>query len=93
MTKLKIGRLIARPIIIDASSNNGFIVKSGCGKFVASSIDDLLEKLKNYLDDIEGYENQYNKMGQDETVEVASGGQSEAREESPQPRRGLVSPA
>lgn len=57
---LKIGKAIDYDILISPSSNFGFIVKVGCGRFIAASIDDLLDGLKQFLQMPDVFMKEYN---------------------------------
>jgi hypothetical protein len=62
MPALEIGRVIDRKIVIEPSANKGFIVRSGCGTFVAKNIDELLSGLGEYLRNPDVYEKKYNEL-------------------------------
>ena len=47
---MEFGRVISHNILIEASNNNGFIVKVGCGRFAFSDTRSLIEALQEYLD-------------------------------------------
>ena len=48
---MKIGKVSDYDITIEMSHNKGFIVRVGCGTFVAGSIEILLHDLGEYLED------------------------------------------
>ena len=48
---MKIGKVSDYDITIEMSHNKGFIVRVGCGTFVAESIKVLLHDLGEYLED------------------------------------------
>ena len=57
-------RAIKHRITIEASDNNGFLVRIGCGTFVAETKKSLLAKLTEYLEDPEKLEAKYYEMGE-----------------------------
>lgn len=59
---MKLGFAIPHEIRIRASANMGFIVKVGCGEFVAPDEINLLAHLKQYLKDPKKWEEDYNKL-------------------------------
>jgi len=75
---MELGKVIKCTITIEPSSNNGFIVKIGCGKFVAQDKDVLLKDLSEYLKNPEAWEMRYN--------EIAGDVPEEARPERPRLR-------
>ena len=58
---MKLKKAIPYDILIRPSANNGFIVKIGCGEFVAETKSTLKEGLNDYLDDPDKYVQDYNK--------------------------------
>ncbi len=60
---LEIGRIIKYEIHIIPSQNKGFIVKVGCGTFVANSRVELLSYLNEYLENPKSVEDEYSKLG------------------------------
>lgn len=72
---MKLGKIINYKITIEPSQNNGFIVKIGCGKFVAENVHSLLVGLDDYLKNPGLWEKEYNNMSPDQpeaTIEVAT---------------------
>ena len=59
---MELGKVINYNIQIEPSSNNGFIVKIGCGKFVAENVTSLLNGLKAYLENPKEWEKKYNSL-------------------------------
>ena len=59
---MKLGYAIPHEIRIKASANMGFIVKVGCGEFVAESKDKMLLDLTLYIEDPKKWEEEYNKL-------------------------------
>lgn len=59
---MKLGYAIPHKIIIRASANMGFIVKIGCGEFVAADRIGLINSLNVYLEDAVKWETEYNKL-------------------------------
>ena len=59
---MKLGYAIPHELRIRASATMGFIVKIGCGKFVAVSKEALLDGLREYLGDPKKMEEEYNKL-------------------------------
>lgn len=68
MPALEIGRVMMFPIAIEPSANNGFVVRVGCGTFVAESVDSLLSQLREYFEDPEKYHKAYNGLDMSEPV-------------------------
>ena len=66
---MRLGYAIPRDIIITPSGNMGFVVKIGCGIFVAESTDSLEKKLTTYLDNPEKWEKKYNDLGKERVSE------------------------
>lgn len=58
---MKFQKAIPHPITITPSHNDGFIVKVGCGTFVAETKESLLENLKKFLDDPDKVAAEYGK--------------------------------
>ena len=50
------------PIKIRPSANMGFIIKIGCGEFVATNVIELINIGKQYLADPAKWEKEYNKL-------------------------------
>jgi len=59
---MKLGFAIPHEIRIKPSANMGFIIKIGCGEFVAKNQGDLFDGLKDYVSDPIHWENEYNKL-------------------------------
>ena len=59
---MKLGYAIPHEIRIRASANMGFIVKVGCGEFVAINKHVLLDDLAGYLGNPKKWEEDYNKL-------------------------------
>lgn len=59
---MKLGYAIPHEIRIKASANMGFIIKIGCGEFVAAHGGILIENLNDYLADPKKWEEDYNKL-------------------------------
>lgn len=57
----ELGRKIPHDILIEPSDNMGFIVKIGCGKFVAESAEMMIAGIIKYLDDPELWVKRYNE--------------------------------
>jgi len=55
-------RAIKHKITIEASDNNGFLVRIGCGTFVAETKKSLLAKLTEYLEDPEKLDEKYKEI-------------------------------
>ena len=62
---MKLGKVINYNITIEPSQNNGFIVKIGCGRFVAENVDSLLKQLTEYLSDPTKIEKRYDTISPD----------------------------
>lgn len=60
---MKLGYAIPRDIVIKPSANMGFIVKIGCGTFVAEGVRSLEHQLEHYFSDPEKWEKEYNELG------------------------------
>ncbi len=61
---MKLKKAIPYDIHIRASANNGFIVKMGCGEFVAETTSTLISDLTEFLLDPDKYVKDYNdKIG------------------------------
>ena len=58
----KLGFAIKHKIIIKPTANMGFIVKVGCGEFVAENDVSLLAQLTEYLRHPADLEEEYNKL-------------------------------
>ena len=58
---MELGRLIKHEIHIFPTDNKGFVVRIGCGYFVAESVDSLIDKLRRYLTDPERWEEEYKR--------------------------------
>ena len=67
---MKLGYAIPHEIRIKASANMGFIVKIGCGQFVAVNEKVLLDDLEEYFKDPKKWEEEYNKLPGRGTDEV-----------------------
>lgn len=59
---MKLGRFIKYDIVIQASANNGFIARVGCATLVFADDESLLAGLREYLDDPDGHEKEYNRL-------------------------------
>ena len=59
---MKLGYAIPHEIRIKASANMGFIVKIGCGEYVAADSAELIAGLDDYLLDPKKWEEDYNKL-------------------------------
>jgi len=81
---MEIGKAIKYNIQIEPSMNMGFIVKVGCGEFVAKNKKELIENLIQYLNNPEQTEKQYNAVNTDAIAEVPTPENAERR---PQPER------
>lgn len=79
---MELGYAIPYDIHIRRSANKGFIVKVGCGEFVARNKTELLNDLGNYIEDPEKWEQEYKKK--------CSG--SDTIEEVPNPPTGQIPP-
>lgn len=62
---MELGKAINYKITIEPSQNYGFIVKIGCGRFVAENVDNLLKNLSDYLHHPEEWEKRYNEISPD----------------------------
>lgn len=82
---MKLGYAIPREIRIRASANMGFIVRIGCGEFVAKTIPDLSIALEEYLHDPAKWEKEYNDAPGRKNMP-----DGEARPEPPRPRGTLA---
>lgn len=58
---MKFKKVLKNDIVISSSHNNGFIVKIGCCTLAYGCADDLLRDLKDYLENPESIEKEYNK--------------------------------
>lgn len=67
---MKLGYVIPHDIRIRASANMGFIVKLGCGEFVAINKHVLLDDLGEYLRDPDIWEKKYNDLSGGGTDEI-----------------------
>jgi len=67
---VEFGRAIEHKIIIEPTSNKGFYVRVGCGRFSFSNNEDLLQGLRDYLVNPEKLEKEYNRL-QSQLEEVA----------------------
>ena len=67
----KLGFAIPHEIRIKASANMGFIVKVGCGEFVAANKHDLIDGIEGYIDTPDKWEKEYNKLPGRGTDEAA----------------------
>ena len=72
---MKLGYAIPHEIRIRASANMGFIVKVGCGEFVAANAQELIHDLDEYIANPKDWEKEYN--------ELPSGGEAEVERASP----------
>lgn len=70
---MELGKAINYNISIEPSQNKGFIVKIGCGKFVAENVDNLLSNLSEYLHHPEEWEKKYNAISPVQPEEVPAG--------------------
>ena len=59
---MKLGYAIPNEIRIKASANWGFIIKIGCGEFVAKDATELLDIGQDYLSNPKKWEEEYNKL-------------------------------
>lgn len=59
---MDLGRACKYNIGIEPSANNGFIVKIGCGRFVAKDREQLIEDLDEFLKAPEKWEKKYNDI-------------------------------
>lgn len=66
---MEFGKIIKYKIVIDASSNQGFLVSVGCVHLAYSNKKDLLRDLEEYLDDPDGFEKEYDKGAGGATAE------------------------
>lgn len=78
---MKLGKVTQYSIIIEPTSNFGFFVKVGCGRFSFSTKEDLIEALGEYLDNPKKLEKEYNSIPREiepamTTPSVCGGGQS-----------------
>ena len=84
---MNLGYAIPRDIVIKASSNMGFIVKIGCGTFVAASKQELLNGIEEYIFKPNKWEKEYNSLpGNPEVAQDIV----EPSSESPRPRGTLA---
>lgn len=58
---MELGYAIKHDILIRRSANMGFIVKIGCGEFVAMDLHNLLDQLGMYLESPEQWEKEYSE--------------------------------
>lgn len=65
---MKLGYAIPYPISIEASANNGFVVKVGCAVLTASSKWELLDGLDKYLSEPDKWVKEYSKKCSGEVV-------------------------
>ena len=68
---MKLRKLIRHKIIIEASANEGFIVKVGCGIFVFAGKKSLIAGIEEYLDNPEKWEKEYNEIEPGPQPEIA----------------------
>lgn len=59
---MKLGYAIPHEIRIRASANMGFIVKIGCGEFVAANTTTLLMDIEKYITEPDKWEKEYNAL-------------------------------
>jgi len=59
--KLKFKRAIPYDIHIESTANDGFIVRVGCCICVYTNIDEMMDDIKEYINDPETAEKQYNQ--------------------------------
>ncbi len=59
---MELGYAIPHDIRIRASANMGFIVKVGCGEFVAANGACLLEAIDEYIGNPDKWEKEYNAL-------------------------------
>ncbi len=57
---MELKRAIPYDINISPSANNGFIIKVGCGQFVAESKEALISSLQQFLNNPDKFEKEYN---------------------------------
>lgn len=57
---MRFGNSINHSIVIEPSDNHGFFVRVGCGKFVFSNHEDMLNALRAYLKAPDTTEQVYN---------------------------------
>ena len=58
---MNFGKVFEHEIVIQPSSNNGFVVRVGCGLFVYNSLRSMLKDLREYLSDPQKFEKEYNE--------------------------------
>ena len=78
---MELGRAIKYNITIEPSNNKGFIVKIGCGKFVAETKKSLLNNLSDYIMNPEEWEKRYNESDPDGPTPEAPRDEGEDRPE------------
>ena len=59
---MDIGQVIKYNVVIQPTSNYGFVVDVGCGKFAFESKKSLIEAFSDFLDHPQDAENEYNKI-------------------------------
>jgi hypothetical protein len=79
---MKFKQVLNREIVISASHNEGFVVKVGCCTLAYGCADDLLRDLKDYLENSESIDKEYNAAGMN-APQMAGRPTCEEREQMP----------
>ena len=82
---MELGKVINYKITIEPSQNKGFIVKIGCGRFVAENVDNLLKNLRDYLYHPEEWEKRYNEISPDQPQAILTSQVSDTEPERTDP--------
>lgn len=65
---IEFGRKTKYDILISPSNNNGFIVRVGCCTTVYNNVDDMINAIKDYLNNPNEIEEMYNKKFQNQAM-------------------------
>jgi len=60
MKEIEFGKAVPYDIVIKPSHNKGFVVRVGCARLVFTDPHELVDALREYLEDPEAVEKRYN---------------------------------